>query len=147
MPKSFTEKERTAIYRALHDACKRSWMEHGYKKTSVDELCRSAGISKGAFYLFYDTKEALFYEVIVGEQSRICDIAEEIMRSDPHLSGIVDAVKKIYGIYDENAFLYRSDTKDYTLFLEKLSEEQKGQLSKVQERSRQMFLHHEHHTK
>lgn len=142
MPKSFTEKERASIYAALQDACKRNWIEHGYKKTSVDELCKSVGISKGAFYLFYSTKEALFCDVIVSEQNKICDIAEEEMQADDTLSGVTNALKKIYRIYDENAFLYQSDARDYELFQDKLSEKQKRQLSMAQDRSRQIFLKH-----
>lgn len=38
-------------------------MAQGLKKTSVAELCADAGISKGSFYLFYPSKEALFFEI------------------------------------------------------------------------------------
>ena len=30
------------------------------KKTNIEDLCAKAGISKGAFYLFYASKEELF---------------------------------------------------------------------------------------
>jgi AcrR family transcriptional regulator len=33
------------------------------KKTNIDELAAAAGISKGAFYIFYESKEALFMDV------------------------------------------------------------------------------------
>lgn len=144
MPKSFTEKERANINMSLQDACKRSWIECGYRKTSVDKLCQKVGISKGAFYLFYDTKESLFCEVIVAEQNQICNVAEEIMKIDPHVSGVACALKKIYRIYDKNAFLYHADAIDYQLLLERLSEEQQCKLSGVQDRSKQLFLNHEH---
>lgn len=49
---------------------KQSWTQYGYKKTSVDELCRQAGISKGAFYLFFESKEALFCEVLCSVQEQ-----------------------------------------------------------------------------
>ena len=55
MARSFTEREKENIKKGLQDACKRSWTQYGYKKTSVDELCREAGISKGAFYLFFES--------------------------------------------------------------------------------------------
>lgn len=60
MARSFTEREKENIKRSLQETCKRSWTQSGYKKTSVDDLCRQAGISKGAFYLFYESKEVLF---------------------------------------------------------------------------------------
>src|SRR5512138_1495129 len=38
--------------------------KQGLKKTSVDELTEAVGISKGAFYLFYESKEELFLEIL-----------------------------------------------------------------------------------
>ena len=42
----------------------RQFSAYGLKKTNVEELAGAAGISKGAFYLFYESKEALFMDVI-----------------------------------------------------------------------------------
>ncbi|MDE6980473.1 MAG: TetR/AcrR family transcriptional regulator, partial [Lachnospiraceae bacterium] len=58
MAKSFTEREKENIKRNLQEVCKKSWTQYGCKKTSVDDLCKQAGISKGAFYLFFESKEA-----------------------------------------------------------------------------------------
>ncbi len=33
--------------------------QHGYDSTSVDELCRAAGVTKGAFFHHFESKEAL----------------------------------------------------------------------------------------
>ena len=48
MARSFTEREKNNIRRNLREICKRYWTQYGYKKTSVDDLCKQAGISKGA---------------------------------------------------------------------------------------------------
>ena len=64
MARGFTERERENIKRNLLKVGKESWTRYGCKKTSVDELCRQAGISKGAFYLFFESKEALFCEIL-----------------------------------------------------------------------------------
>ncbi len=37
--------------------------EKGVKKTTVDELVKRVGIPKGTFYLFYPSKEMLFFDV------------------------------------------------------------------------------------
>lgn len=60
MARSFSEREKENIRKSLMDICKQNWTQYGYKKTSVDEICKQAGISKGAFYLFFESKEALF---------------------------------------------------------------------------------------
>ena len=79
MGRSFTKREKEKIRQSLQDACKQSWTRYGYKKTSIDELCRQAGISKGAFYLFYESKEALFCEVLCQVQQQIRDGAAKIL--------------------------------------------------------------------
>src|SRR5690606_26145151 len=36
----------------------------GYHETSVDTICREAGISKGAFYWYFESKEAVFLQIL-----------------------------------------------------------------------------------
>lgn len=64
MPKAFSEQEQEVIRRQMREKGKKLFEQHGLKKTSVDELTEAAGISKGAFYLFYESKEALFLEIL-----------------------------------------------------------------------------------
>jgi AcrR family transcriptional regulator len=64
MPKAFTEHERGWIAERLVGAGYELFSAYGLHKTSVAELARAAGISKGAFYGFYASKEALFMDVI-----------------------------------------------------------------------------------
>jgi AcrR family transcriptional regulator len=40
--------------------------ERGYDATSVGEICRRAGVSKGAFYHHFPSKHALFLELLNG---------------------------------------------------------------------------------
>lgn len=65
MARSFTEHEKENIKKSLKEACKHSWTQYGYKKTSVDELCKQAGISKGAFYIFLNQKKLSFVKFYV----------------------------------------------------------------------------------
>lgn len=64
MPKAFTEQEKEIIRGQMREKGKTLFERQGIKKTSVDELVQAAGISKGAFYLFYDSKEELFMEIL-----------------------------------------------------------------------------------
>jgi AcrR family transcriptional regulator len=70
MPKGFTEQERKIIGGRLLEQGHRLFSTYGLKKTSVEELAAAAGISKGAFYLFYETKEALFMDVMEQAEGR-----------------------------------------------------------------------------
>ena len=142
MARSFSEREKENIRKSLIDICKQSWTQYGYKKTSVDEMCKQVGISKGAFYLFFESKEALFCEVLCSVQREICEMAEAAMEEDKGKSGVVKALKLIYRAYDKNSFLYGSDTADYTILMNKVSEEQAKEMEQAGELSRQLFLCH-----
>ena len=63
MPKAFTEHEKDLIRKRLIEQGYKLFSVYGLKKTSIEELAQAAGISKGAFYLFYESKEALFMDV------------------------------------------------------------------------------------
>jgi AcrR family transcriptional regulator len=53
--------ERTGERRAtLLDAAVRVFARYGFKKTSMDEIARAAGLSRQALYLHFDSKEELF---------------------------------------------------------------------------------------
>jgi AcrR family transcriptional regulator len=64
MPKGFSERERTIIRAKLREKGGELFGIYGVRKTNVEELARAAGISKGAFYLFYESKEELFFELL-----------------------------------------------------------------------------------
>jgi AcrR family transcriptional regulator len=64
MPKGFTEQEKALLRQRLLEQGYKQFSAYGLKKTTVEELAAAAGISKGAFYLFYESKEALFMDVI-----------------------------------------------------------------------------------
>jgi AcrR family transcriptional regulator len=70
MPKGFTEDEKKLIGERLLEQGYRQFSAHGLKKTNVEEIARAAGISKGAFYLFYESKEALFMDVMEQAEER-----------------------------------------------------------------------------
>ncbi|PWH14167.1 MAG: hypothetical protein DDG59_13365 [Anaerolineae bacterium] len=51
---------RTRILRAAVE----QFTRFGYEATSVDEICIAAGVSKGAFYHHFQTKQALFLALL-----------------------------------------------------------------------------------
>jgi AcrR family transcriptional regulator len=64
MPKAFSENEKEIIRAQMLIRGRELFEKQGLKKTSVDELAKAAGISKGAFYLFFESKEELFLEIL-----------------------------------------------------------------------------------
>ena len=56
---------------------------YGYDKTTVDEIAREAGISKGAVYLHFKGKEALFEALLLRESERVMDDMFARIEADP----------------------------------------------------------------
>lgn len=52
----------------------------GYHQTTVSDLIDAAGISRGTFYLYFESKEALFHDLLDDFVKRLCD---EITVVDP----------------------------------------------------------------
>jgi len=61
----FGDDERERIRDALLDAGSELFARYGLDKTTVGELADSAGIATGSFYTFFDSKERLYYEVLM----------------------------------------------------------------------------------
>ena len=45
----------------------RAFARFGFKKTSIDEIAREAGVAKGTVYLAAESKEDLYYQVLLRE--------------------------------------------------------------------------------
>jgi AcrR family transcriptional regulator len=129
LPKSFSEQEKQNIRGILIDSCRLSWKHYGYKRTNIDELCQKAGISKGAFYIFFPSKERLFYETLLDVQQSLYALMEEILAEEPGKSGLAKALKAVYAEYDKSPFLYDTASADFTGFINKLAPEEQQAIS------------------
>lgn len=125
MPKGFSEQEKNSIREKLIDACKENWEKYGYKKTNIDELCSKSGISKGAFYLFFESKELLFLETLSTIQKNLYALIETILLKEQNKYGVAKALKAVYAEYDKSSFLYDTSSTDFTSFINKLSDDEK----------------------
>lgn len=61
-----SEAEQTTL-ELIHCAARKEFLEKGFKSASLRNIVKAAGVTTGAFYGYYDSKEALF-EALVGEQ-------------------------------------------------------------------------------
>ena len=71
----------------------KAFARFGFKKCSVDEIARLAGVAKGTIYLAVQSKEDLFYQVMNREvRSWIAEVAKTIdhrVPADKLLEGLV----------------------------------------------------------
>lgn len=120
MHPKFSEEQSNAIRDKLKEACKSSWSENGYKKTSVSYLCTQAGISKGAFYIFYDSKEMLFWEVVNELQIKLKGFLSESIGGNPTAKGMRKALKRLYREYDAGNWAMQFNSPDIEELISKL---------------------------
>lgn len=71
MPKKFSEIEKAHIQQKLFASARDLFSRYGFKKTSVEDLTKGAGIAAGTFYGFYQSKEELFFELLEVEENHI----------------------------------------------------------------------------
>jgi AcrR family transcriptional regulator len=125
MPKAFSEQERELIVRRLQEQGYKLFSSYGLRKTNIEEIARAAGISKGAFYLFYESKEELFMDVI--EQAEI-RVRKEILTvidlpGPTPRSRLFAVLKKAFTLFKEIPLLQFSTGSDYELLFRRIPSE------------------------
>jgi AcrR family transcriptional regulator len=102
--KRFSEQEREIINKKLLEACEECWEQYGYRKTTVEEICRRSGISTGAFYLFYPSKEHLFVDTSQSIVSRLVVIMEDGIPPRATRGDFAGALKQLIKKLEEMAW-------------------------------------------
>ncbi|MGP3961464.1 TetR/AcrR family transcriptional regulator [Nonomuraea sp. 3N208] len=65
------------------DAAKELLLRWGYRRVTIDEIAKRAGVGKGTIYLHWRTREQLFFAVGAREAVAMLDAVVAGMRSDP----------------------------------------------------------------
>lgn len=65
MPPAFPPHEKDRITRSLLDSGRELFTTRGLRKTSLEELVAPVGIAKSSFYVFFDSKESLYLELML----------------------------------------------------------------------------------
>jgi AcrR family transcriptional regulator len=81
MPRAFSPAESNAIRARLLEVGRGAIASIGLRKTTIGSLARGAGISQGAYYLFFDSKEALLIEVLRRAEADARRRLDEVVRS------------------------------------------------------------------
>lgn len=76
-PKALLRQERSReTRRKLLEAAQELWTRDGFDETTVDDICKEAGVAKGTFYFHFPQKE----DALVGlADSAINELADELL--------------------------------------------------------------------
>lgn len=96
--RGFNDEKKNEIKIELLEKGKIEFEKKGFKNIKVSDLASSVGISTGSFYSFYESKEELFYEVILSEFKKLEPLFESVFQEKTN-------PKYMIKIFMENAVL------------------------------------------
>ncbi len=80
MVKKFSRKDAQVVTRTrLIEVAAQMFARHGFEKTSVDAIAEEVGMTKGAVYANFATKEDLFFAVLDGGMNQQDQVLETIL--------------------------------------------------------------------
>jgi AcrR family transcriptional regulator len=84
--------------RELLEAALGVFSQRGFRNTRLDDVAEAAGVTKGAIYHYFDTKEELLLSVIEHYQSLAFGRAEEALANRGHSAAerIEQVIKKVF---------------------------------------------------
>lgn len=126
MPKVYSDLEKQQIKKRLKEEAAICMSICGVKKTTVDELVKRVNIPKGTFYLFYENKEVLFFEVL----NELHNLVEEKFLSALHsnkgnvtVDTLTDLMIQMYLDTKNLSMLKVMETGDWDILIRRLPED------------------------
>ncbi len=100
-------KEREALWRKteLLSAAKTIFTRKGFHRTTMDDVAKEAGISKGALYLYFPSKEKMFMDLIEKGMNDRADLVREILEQE---NGCLEKIR----LYIDRNFEYFEQNRD-----------------------------------
>lgn len=100
--RSVARDERRAT---LVSAARDVFAQKGYHATTVDDITRAAGVAKGTFYLYFQEKREVYYEVVRSFLQLIKDIGRSVGESragDDFMSRTERAAHELMKVFVDN---------------------------------------------
>ena len=80
-------------------------VHYGFDKTTVSDIAREAGISKGAIYLHFDSKDALFEALLIREMRNYSERWLKLIETDQYGGTIGSMYKNTLYALNESPFM------------------------------------------
>jgi len=107
-----TRAERLRLSRRAQvlDAARRLFAEKGYHATSIHDIIAAADIARGTFYLYFESKRAIFDELLDGFFATLSKAVRRIDTSpgaSPPLDQMHDTVERIFAVLGQERSMAR----------------------------------------
>ena len=98
---------------ALLATCLSLFAERGFARTSIDEIARAAGVTKGAMYWHFESKDHLFQAILDRIRSRWQEVVHQ------PVSARHDSRERLAQLFDSYAELFQ-ESPEICLFLQQI---------------------------
>jgi len=106
-PQELRDGRRAQLVAAARDV----FGQKGYHDTTVDDITRAAGVAKGTFYLYFEQKREIYYELVRSFLRHVTDIgasvAREVTTSAQFFARCEQAAQELVGVFIEHFPLAR----------------------------------------
>ena len=126
MPKPFTQQEKKDIKERLIQSGLSYLGRYPIKHVMLDWIVRDVRISKGAFYLFFASKEALFFDCLMRIHNQTnAKILENIAKNKDKdkKQALLDVLLGMLKEVSQAPWLLRLDEEDYRTLVKKVGED------------------------
>jgi AcrR family transcriptional regulator len=90
------EKEKQARYDAILDAAELVFSEKGYERTSMDDIARTASLSRGLLYVYFKDKSSIQRGIMLRAGASLCRRFEEARTTASTGLGQISAMGRAY---------------------------------------------------
>jgi len=84
MPK-VSQEHKDKIKNLIFEAALKNFSKHGYYQTKMDDIAKSANVSKGTLYLYFQSKEDLFHHMCKQNKQSLVEVQEGLFRDKKKL--------------------------------------------------------------
>ena len=91
-----TDQYKTEVKEKIVQAAITTFSKYGYDKTRMDDIAKSAKLGKGTLYLYFKSKEELFYDI---SENSIKELKEQLSKLFSKKEDLVQDAEKFYDQY------------------------------------------------
>jgi AcrR family transcriptional regulator len=123
---SLREEQKLLTRNRLIASARRAFAEVGYASTSIDDIVRVAGVSRGTFYLHFKNRSDVLAEVFqVGHLDAATELTRRLGEIEVDVASIENWISEFIALYDETkdvlAAWYQGDPRELALVRDKFS--------------------------
>lgn len=82
MSVTHAEEKKQVQRQAIMDVAREHFARYGYKRAVIDDIVREVGIAKGTFYLYFKSKDQLFFDLVQQLHHEILEQFAELFESE-----------------------------------------------------------------